>query len=51
MMVFSFQIVIWVPDPNLRETMTPAEIEAISADKILKSLEEFDPVEWGLPAF
>jgi hypothetical protein len=51
MMVYYFLIVVWVLDPNLRETMTLAEIEAISADKILNSLEEFDPAEWGLPAF
>ncbi|KHJ81359.1 hypothetical protein OESDEN_18955 [Oesophagostomum dentatum] len=37
---------VMVPDEMFRE-----EAKTLSADKVLSSLEEFKPEEFGLPAF
>ena len=34
-----------VPDPNLKAA------DAAGADVVLQSLEDFQPEQWGLPAF
>lgn len=41
-------LVIWIPDPRLREL---APEEDLGADAILGSLEDFKPEEWGLPPY
>jgi len=40
--------VVWVPDENLR-ALDPTN--DYGSAQILTHLEEFDPIEWGLPAF
>ncbi|KAI9639778.1 HAD-like domain-containing protein [Dioszegia hungarica] len=40
--------VIWIPDPNLRAL---APDEDYGAAQVLMSLEDWDPVQWGLKAF
>ncbi|TFY73564.1 hypothetical protein EWM64_g10450 [Hericium alpestre] len=40
--------VAWVPDPNLLKLETQGLHEA---DRVLRSLEEFIPEEWGLPSY
>ncbi len=46
--------VVWVPDPNLvalgdrgTTTLTPSD----QPDSTLRSLENFVPEQWGLPAY
>jgi len=43
-----FFIVVWIPDPKLRE-LAPGD--DMGADQILKSLEDFQPEAWGLPSY
>ncbi|SPO29958.1 related to GS1 protein [Ustilago trichophora] len=40
--------VVWVPDPNLRALYPNEEL---GASQTINSLLEFDPTDWGLPAF
>ena len=40
--------VIWVPDPELR-ALNPEE--DYGAAQVLKSLEEWDPAQWGLKPY
>ncbi|KAJ9474043.1 putative hydrolase [Pseudozyma hubeiensis] len=40
--------VVWVPDPNLRALFPNEEL---GASQTIDSLLDFDPTDWGLPAF
>ncbi|CBQ70060.1 related to GS1 protein [Sporisorium reilianum SRZ2] len=40
--------VVWVPDPNLRALFPNEEL---GASQTINSLLDFDPTDWGLPAF
>lgn len=39
---------VWIPDPNLLDIGYSGEE---TADQIIRSLENFVPEEWGLPAY
>lgn len=41
--------VIWVPDPELKKLQRSQGMEAVDADEVLDSLEEWDGAKWGLP--
>ena len=43
--------VVWVPDAGLKEHMEKTEGVQVKPTLELKSLEEFKPEEWGLPAY
>ncbi|KAF7315904.1 hypothetical protein MIND_00107000 [Mycena indigotica] len=44
--------VIWVPDPNLLALSNgEKEPNALQPDRVIHSLEEFVPEDWGLPAY
>ncbi|CAL1706094.1 unnamed protein product [Somion occarium] len=43
--------VVWVPDPNLLEVGDNENTILQKPDQILKSLEDFNPEEWGLPPY
>ena len=39
------RFVVMVPDPNMEQKDT------LEADEVLNSLQDFDPLHWGLPPF
>ncbi|KAH9823550.1 HAD-like domain-containing protein [Melampsora americana] len=41
--------VIWVPDPELKKLQLSQGTEAVDADEVLDSLEEWNGLKWGLP--
>ena len=43
--------VVWVPDAGLKEHMEKTEGVQVKPTQELKSLEEFKPEDWGLPAY
>lgn len=50
-MLTTGQLVVWVPDPNLLEVGDNENTILQKPDQILKSLEDFNPEEWGLPPY
>lgn len=42
---------VWVPDEMLVKTLTAEELVELKPEQRLASLEQFDPSEWGLPAY
>ena len=45
-----FIIVLWVPDPNLRD-VEDVKDGPETADLVINSLESFRPEQWGLPPY
>ncbi|KIY44558.1 HAD-like protein [Fistulina hepatica ATCC 64428] len=43
--------VVWVPDPNLKDVTDKDYTGTEQPDRILQSLEDFKPEEWGLPPY
>jgi hypothetical protein len=46
-----FFSVVWVPDPNILAEGDGTQAAQGMADKIIASLEDFVPEEWGLPKY